>query len=445
MLKLFLMFFFFFTSGAFGFDSVKVSHEDISLHSYGYFTTNKELSPLETLRYTEKNQLSLLPEKAKSFGFDASTYWFRFDVSTAQHEDFVLAVNNLVATSCELFVFENNTLIRHEISGYSVPYELRPIRSIALRFELETQKPNITYLVKINSKNPHYTAFEFGTHEEVDKELHLLLFIVIAVFAICFVMIFYNLALFFALKESTYLFYCIYIGSYCVFLLSAYGFLPFFHPVFASIDLGIPISISMQAMYVGLTLFTIHFLQLESYDPKLKKQLLYLLYFMLFATLLVPIGHGLEIIAVFSMVFFAFFLLYSVAKTYLKGYKPALFYLVATGVAIICSMLFMNMNQGAGIPYTLWTFSISAFGLAWDVLFLSFAIAHRIGLLHEQNIQNERLLMLQSRQKSIGELTGNIAHQWRQPLSKIGSLLSMLEAKLKYEHIQKSEMLESIM
>lgn len=429
---------------AFSFESIEISNQNITLNSHGYFKTSHELSPFEALAYTQEESLLQLPKNAKSFGFDSDTYWFLFDISTMSYEHKILAVKNLVASSCELFVFENKTLIRHEVSGYYVDIDQRPIESIGLRFALEKDKPNIRYLVKINSKNPHYVAFEFGTQKTVDKELNRLIFIMTAAFAICAVMIFYNLALFFAIKDTMYLYYCLYIGSYFAFDISALGFLPALSPFFASLELRILVGVSLQTMYLGLTLFTIKFLQLEKNDPRLRKQLLYTLYFMLVSTSLLPLEKGLEPIAVFSMATLAFFLLYAVAKTYLKGYKPASFYLIATGVAIIFNMLFMNMNQNGGVPYNLWTFMLIAFGLIWDILFLSFAIAYRIRLIHEENLKNERLLILQSRQKSIGELTGNIAHQWRQPLAKMGAILSMLEAKLRYESIQKINILEAI-
>lgn len=44
-----------------------------------------------------------------------------------------------------------------------------------------------------------------------------------------------------------------------------------------------------------------------------------------------------------------------------------------------------------------------------------------------KNYENEMLMIKQSRQASMGEMLGNIAHQWRQPLNNIGLLIQNLE------------------
>jgi two-component system, sensor histidine kinase LadS len=412
------------------FNSIEVSNPDITLHKYGYFKTDKQLTQSEAFKYTEENSLSQLPKAASSFGFDSDTYWFRFDVSTTSEEHFVLAARNLVATSCELFVFEGGKQTRHDISGYEVPPEKRPIDSIALRFYLEANKPNVTYLVKVSSKNPHYASFGFGKSSQVDKAYSILNFITTATFAMCVVMIFYNLSLFFVLKDTTYLYYCIYIGGLFALDICVLGFLPILSQSLASIDLGVLVGLFLQIEYAGLTLFTIKFLRLDQNDPKLKKRLQHMLLFTIGAAFFVPIGHGLEKIAVFAINALAMFLLYAAIKTYLRGYKPALFYLLATGVGLVCFILFMNMNQGGGIPFGVWSFNLVSFGLIWDMIFLFLAIAHRIKLVQEEKEQALKLIAQKAKFTTIGETLSNIAHQWRQPLSEIGASTARLEFEM---------------
>jgi PAS domain S-box-containing protein len=57
----------------------------------------------------------------------------------------------------------------------------------------------------------------------------------------------------------------------------------------------------------------------------------------------------------------------------------------------------------------------------------------------------EQIVHLQSRYASIGQLTGNIAHQWKQPLNAIGSIQTSIKAALLYqENLSKEMLLESV-
>lgn len=57
----------------------------------------------------------------------------------------------------------------------------------------------------------------------------------------------------------------------------------------------------------------------------------------------------------------------------------------------------------------------------------------------------EQIVHLQSRYSSIGELTGNIAHQWKQPLHAIGSIQTSIKTSLLYEDsLSKDMLLESV-
>lgn len=53
-------------------------------------------------------------------------------------------------------------------------------------------------------------------------------------------------------------------------------------------------------------------------------------------------------------------------------------------------------------------------------------IAHRL-LKEEESREKERIIIHQDKLASMGEMIGNIAHQWRQPLTELGSLFIRLE------------------
>lgn len=62
-----------------------------------------------------------------------------------------------------------------------------------------------------------------------------------------------------------------------------------------------------------------------------------------------------------------------------------------------------------------------------------------------KNRDKDKLLFQQNKMAALGEMLGNISHQWRQPLMEINSLFLPIEAKLHMDiSLDKDEMLESI-
>lgn len=57
----------------------------------------------------------------------------------------------------------------------------------------------------------------------------------------------------------------------------------------------------------------------------------------------------------------------------------------------------------------------------------------------EKNLEQERLLIQQSRMAAMGEMIGNIAHQWRQPLNSLGILLANLKDAFEYGDLTKEQ------
>lgn len=175
---------------AFGFESVEILNSPITLHKSGYFATEKDLTPQEALQ----QNFNAFPEKAKSLGFRTETFWIRLDISSPLKDTptYIVFLNS-VASSCELFVFKNDQIIRNEKTGYNVPIVDRPIKTLPLLFDISKDINQTTYLIKVNSINPMYLSFEIGSIDQILKHISYYFLIQIAVLAISAIMILYNL------------------------------------------------------------------------------------------------------------------------------------------------------------------------------------------------------------------------------------------------------------
>jgi signal transduction histidine kinase len=82
--------------------------------------------------------------------------------------------------------------------------------------------------------------------------------------------------------------------------------------------------------------------------------------------------------------------------------------------------------------------------LAWFVsillsLYLSTIIYRQVRSYEKQINQSNDKMMFQSKQALIGELFSMIAHQWRQPINKIASIVALIRFELEGEEISKKE------
>jgi signal transduction histidine kinase len=59
-------------------------------------------------------------------------------------------------------------------------------------------------------------------------------------------------------------------------------------------------------------------------------------------------------------------------------------------------------------------------------------------------MSQEKLLVQQSKLAAMGNMLGNIAHQWRQPISEINAILMEVEAKTRYDKIDEEFILKNI-
>lgn len=62
----------------------------------------------------------------------------------------------------------------------------------------------------------------------------------------------------------------------------------------------------------------------------------------------------------------------------------------------------------------------------------------------EKRLENEYLLMQQSKLATMGEMIGHIAHQWRQPLAQLGGILMNLDASYAHEELDSKAMNQHI-
>ena len=251
------------------------------------------------------------------------------------------------------------------------------------------------------------------------------------------VMVIYNLFIYISVKDSSYLYYVAYsllIGLTQVTLSGyTYRFILFDHP--ALNHMGIVIFPGLAGI-IG-NLFMMSFLQTRENTPKLHKAIYVSILIYSTAVILRLLGFDqasfrtIDIAAV-TTVLITFTVTISLS---LKGYRPAILFLLAFSMFFTGLLLFALRNLNI-VPYNDLTNYTKEGGIALDVVLLAFALADKINIFkrEKEKSQEETLLALKENERIIREqnvILETKVNERTQELSEANSELSQTLIELK--------------
>ncbi|MFP4332254.1 MAG: 7TM diverse intracellular signaling domain-containing protein [Campylobacterales bacterium] len=426
---------FFVVSFLSAYEFVDVKSPFLNIKKSGYVTTSKHIPPENIANLFYSGDFKPLPRNGVSFGFDDKTYYFAFLIdNTSSNKELFLELKSQSTQSANLYIFKDGNLIKSEKNGYLVLKNKREVQDFPIRFLLD--RGEVLYVVEVSGKSPKFSAFAFGEKAELDKGWYgryLLFFSTLGIFSFVFL---FCIIFFMILKDTLYLYYALNnLGLFGAVVITQ-GYAWFFGG--EALKIGVLAGFFIQLQLVGLVLFSEKFLEIKTIAKKLSKTLQITLYASLALSLLLIFDSSLKIFSFIFMVVLFLMLIFCAFLALRKGFSPALYYLLATGVSLLFLIGFTFTHQGV-LPYNFFTFHLLSFALLWEMVFFTLAIAKKVRVLQQESIEKERILSLRSKRESLGELSGNIAHQWRTPLAEMGAIISGYKAKLQYQSPTKEE------
>lgn len=392
--------------------SKKYSIQDVSASTFFLFKVNKE-----------KYAFNKNPN---------SVYWIRFRIKNNSRFDksYMLETYSPHTNLIQLFVPDAKGGYRMKEAGENFVFDKREHINKNIIFDLSVgdASQTLTYYVRIESRN--YSGFDFriksvnyfmyySTNEYYFLGLY---------YGILLIMAVYNLLIYISVREKVYLFYVFYVltGILNTMTDDGLGF-QFLWSDYPQIIRYVGIYIAPSMLMVTFVLYSIFFLELNTNFPKLKNLLLRAvgLYFIYYFTIIVFAPDFVHFKIVYII---PFILSYGAAiHVFSKGYKPARFFIVGN-TFILISIIIIQFRSMQIIPGNIFTVYSLNYGLVFEIVILSFALADRIRIIKKSNEEAqkeiiERLEENKALQEKVNrELEQKVTERTQELKSKNGEL-----------------------
>ncbi len=321
-----------------------------------------------------------------NYQYSGDAIWIRLSVENRQSNE-VLAIE-LVNPQLDSISFYEATPqgYRRTTSGDNLPFSERVFNHQHYVFPVSLEMgQTAVYYFRVVSEEQMSLPVNVGTLESITANHYRSDIFMGLYLGIMFVMFFYNLFIYFSVRDKSYLFYVLYILGIALAQASLQGF-TFKYALPGSPELNKFSVVLFSALGgIGAISFTRFFLHLKERLPVVNKVLhlfagLYLTAVITFLLGLHKISYNILDLCAMLLSFYA---LYFSIRLSLKGIRSARFFLLAWSFFMIGLFIYVGRNLG-WLPYTFFTDHVLMMSSAVEGILLSVALADRINTLKKE-------------------------------------------------------------
>jgi signal transduction histidine kinase len=341
-------------------------------------------------------------DRAPSFGFDESVYWFKLEVvNRSSIEDWLLDVTFSPVDVVELYEQNDSSRWIRRESGDHFPVTAREIEHrhpvFSCDIPVDTSK---TFYLRVKTNSSVQLPITFWERERFFKAYFNVEVFNGLFYGAMLIMILYQLFLFFSIRDKITFFYVLALLSMtnAVALFQGYTYLYIFPAMTWLNDIDTIITAPLFIVCSGL--LTRAFLNLRHFNPILDKLVL--------ANMILDVIAALVMVVFYPAIPFVYhhyFVLIHCALTLASAgyclysrYKPARYYLMAWITILLATALFAISNLGFAPGYLSTNYTGLMIGCVLQMLFISFALGDRWNQMAREN-EHAKELELQMRER----------------------------------------------
>lgn len=375
-----------------------------------------------------------------NFGFTDNTCWVKFDVvNQSSNSSWYTLVNYPLLGEVEFIAYNPATPARpiaQYHTGSDLEYAQRAYDFTEFVFPLKLEKDEaVTILLRVNGAYSVQVPITIISPEALTRTTQTTVLIHGFFFGGMLVMLFYNLFLYFSIKEKSYLLYVFWTFAITLFQAILHGFAQ--HYLWPSSTFLSQYAMTLLLPFIVILppLFTKHFLALDVRAPKLTRLLgihikigiaLIVLLPFIDRHLMVPI----EAMAIIFMVMTVF----SVGVIRMRDGDPDARYFTIAWTCFLAGAAIMAVSKYGLIPRNEFTENLVQTGTFLEVILLSLALADRINRLKEAHAMSVHdraqaemdAFKASAHNQAKSEFLATMSHEIRTPMNGVLGMSDLL-------------------
>lgn len=391
-------------------------------------------------------------------GYSRSVFWLRLDLEyrpqQAGHaQPWLLELAYPPLDHVQLYLADADGRYQlRQHTGDALPFSAREIKQHNYVFELQLPpgQPQRVYL-RLASQGSIQAPLTLWAPNAYLEEQQARIYVLGIIYGVLLVMLIYNLFIFLSVRDTSYLYYILYIASFGVYQLSVNGAaIEYFWPNSPWwANAATPFLIGASGLF-GCQ-FARRFLRTADHSPWVDRALLLLMAGgVLVMSLALTTSYALSMrLATYLALLFTLVIFVAGILAWLRGLRVARYFIIAWTAFLVGGAINALMVLGY-LPNMFLTMYASQIGSALEVGLLSLALADRINAMKEERarILQEAGLKLEAFNQQLAtsnrhkdEFLATLTHELRTPMNGvIGSLelMQMLNLEGELAHYQKT-------
>ncbi|MFK7920892.1 MAG: 7TM diverse intracellular signaling domain-containing protein [Bacteroidia bacterium] len=412
-----------------------------------YDADQEELSLTEVKDLMRADAFTPLKKESPTLGFTDHHFWVHISIDhlSQYKQAFYLETGRPITDYVDLYLIDEAGQFQLFHSGDESPWEERSFahRKIIFPLQFEAQSQYELYLHYKSDGEIIDLPLLLKPAALVIGETYSTQFLFGFFFGVlCLAIITYSF-FFFALKDSSFLYYCLYVSTTGFLQLSWDGyFYQYLSPSGGYFNQrAVLISALLTACFLGR--YTKVLLKTKTFVPRLhicylvgEVVLAILLFFVLFVPASIPMAY---IAANAVGLFILIIALATIVNYYVNGYPIDHFFVVGVSILMVSYVLFILNNLGI-FPNSFFSNHIIKIGTGLEVIFLSLTMSRRIRILKSEKEQMQTLAL--HRSEEMNELKSyylsNMSHELRTPLNAIMGISEVMIDEVESDEIRKN-------